>query len=71
MPATLGDGQSVFMGVSYADIGSALISNEKSRKTKLTPVGVETADTVSAIGQSVRSTSISVGLAQLCRRTGH
>jgi hypothetical protein len=46
LPATLSDGQSAFMMVSYADIGGALISNGKSEKVKLTPVCVDSADTV-------------------------
>jgi hypothetical protein len=46
LPATLTDGQSAFMMMSYADIGDALIGNGKTGKVKLTPVCIDSADTV-------------------------
>jgi len=46
LPAALSDGQTAFMMMSYADIGAALVHSGRTGKTKLTPICVDTTDTV-------------------------
>lgn len=46
LPAALSDGQTASTMMSYADIGTALISSGKTGKTKLTPICIDTTDIV-------------------------
>ena len=46
LPATLSDGQTAFMMMSYESIGKALLQKGIKRKIMLTPVCVDTADNV-------------------------
>jgi hypothetical protein len=46
LPASLSDGQTAFLMMSYEEIGNALIQSGRTGKTKLTPVCVDTADNV-------------------------
>jgi hypothetical protein len=46
LPISLSDGQSAHLFISYEDIGSALISRGSTKKTKLTPICIDSLGTV-------------------------
>lgn len=46
LPATLADGQSAYLIMPYADIANALLHGGHTRRIRLTPVSVDTADNV-------------------------
>jgi hypothetical protein len=46
LPATLSDGQTAFIMMSYEEIGDALIQSGRTTKTELIPVCVDTAENV-------------------------